>query len=188
MKKIAIAAAVAAVALLATTYATPYYTLHQMKTALAERDAAAFSSHVDFPALRESVKQQMNGAMADSVKAVGASNNPFAAMGQAVASAMLGKVIDAMVTPAGVLAMVNQSALGNATRHEAERGEPAQAAPAVGKNRADYSAGYAGWNKFAIRATDGGPDQGGALLLCRRGIWNWQLCAVEVARPEQAER
>lgn len=153
-----------------------------MKAALAERDAAAFSSHVDFPALRDSVKQQMSGAMADSVKAVGASDNPFAAMGQAVANAMLGKVIDAMVTPAGVLAMVNQSALGNAAQDKAARGESAQAAPSGGQNRADYSAGHAGWDRFAVRAMDGGPDQSGALVLCRRGIWNWQLCAVEVSR------
>lgn len=179
MKKIAIAAAAVAVVLIASSYASPYVTLHQIKTALAERDAAALASHVDFPALRESVKAQMNGAMADSVEAAGASGNPFAAMGQAVAGAMLGKVVDAMVSPAGVVAMVNQSALGRASDG---RAGDAMSVSAPGKSRQDYSAGYTGWDKFSIRASAQDQDRGGALVLRRHGLWNWKLSAIEVAR------
>jgi Protein of unknown function (DUF2939) len=42
----------AVVALVATSYASPYWTLREMRNAIAEKDADAFSSHVDFPALR----------------------------------------------------------------------------------------------------------------------------------------
>jgi len=176
LKKIAIAAAAAAIALTATVYAAPYYTLHQIKTALAERDASALSSHVDFPALRDSVKLQMNGAMADSIRAVGASDNPFAAMGQAVAGAMLGKIIDTMVTPAGVMAMVNQSALGQSGEAHAGKTQSTDAAPA----RPGYSAGYTAWDKFAIGSAVNAEGSGGALVLQRHGLWRWKLGAIEL--------
>lgn len=48
---------VAAVALYA--YASPYLALRQMKQAIDARDAQAISVHVDFPALRISLKQQL---------------------------------------------------------------------------------------------------------------------------------
>ncbi|WP_193315658.1 DUF2939 domain-containing protein [Janthinobacterium aquaticum] len=180
MKKLGVAATAAAVVVIATVYASPYLAVRQIKTALAERDAVALADKVDFPALRESVKQQMNGAMADSVKAVGASDNPFAAMGQAVAGAMLGKMVDAMVTPGGVLAMVNQSALGRSAKSD---GVQADSAPA--RERTDYTAGYAAWDKFVIRAKQDGDNhngKSGALVLRRHGLWTWKLSAIEVSR------
>jgi len=160
-------------------YASPYLAVRQIKTALAERDAVALADKVDFPALRESVKAQMNGAMADSVKAVGGSDNPFAAMGQAMAGAMLGKMVDAMITPGGVLAMVNQSALGRSAKSDSVQ---ADSAPA--RAREDYSASYAAWDKFVLRATagDGHNGNSGALVLRRHGLWTWKLSAIEVSR------
>lgn len=185
MKKLGVAATAAAVVVIATVYASPYLAVRQIKTALAERDAVALADKVDFPALRESVKQQMNGAMADSVKAVGGSDNPFAAMGQAVAGAMLGKMVDAMVTPGGVLAMVNQSALGSGEKSDRLQGDNAPA-----KARSDYSAGYAAWDKFVIRAAQAGDGQGnnGALVLRRHGLWTWKVSAVELSHPTRPEQ
>ena len=111
MKKITIAAAVAAAVLAVTAYASTYYALHQIKTALAERNAEALAEHVDFPALRASVKTQLEASMARSIAATAGSDNPLAALGQSIASAMLGKMVDTMVSPAGVVALVNKSAV-----------------------------------------------------------------------------
>lgn len=179
MKKITLAAAVAAIAIAATAYASPYYALHQIKTAMAARDAAALASHVDFPALRASVKTQLEANMAASIQATAGSDNPLAALGQSIASAMLGKMVDAMVSPAGVVALVNKSAVSP----QADGGDSAaaQGAPA----RADYAAGYAGLNTFVVRAKEGGKD--GALVLQRHGVWGWKLSGIEIA-PAQAGR
>lgn len=171
MKKITLAAAVAAIALVASAYAYPYYALHQMKTAIAERNVDALASHVDFPALRESIKGQLEKTMADSIKAATASDNPFAAMGQAMVTTMLGKMVDAMVSPEGVAAMVSKSAVGADT----DKGVPAAGA----QEKADYSVAYAGWDKFVVRAKTGGDEKGG-LVLQRHGLWNWKLSAIEL--------
>ncbi|MDN2710099.1 DUF2939 domain-containing protein [Janthinobacterium sp. SUN118] len=176
MKKITIAAAVAAVAIAATIYASPYYALHQIKTALAERNADALAAHVDFPALRGSVKTQLEANMANSIQAVAGSDNPLAALGQSIAGAMLGKMVDAMVSPAGVVALVNNSAVSPQEEAGAETGAAADGA----RNKAGYRAGYAGINQFVVRAKDG-KTQNGALVLQRHCIWGWKLSSIELA-------
>ena len=181
MKKIIVAAAIAVVALGAVTYASPYYTLHQMKTALAERDAAALAEHVDFPALRENVKQQINGAMADGIKATAGADNPFAALGQALASSMTNKMVDAMVSPAGVVALVNKSVVSS---DEKVGGAETQPAPGT-DSKARYTASYAGWDSFVIRPTARQED-GGGLVLRRHGLWSWKLSAIEISKAMAA--
>ncbi|MDN2671710.1 DUF2939 domain-containing protein [Janthinobacterium sp. SUN026] len=174
MKKTTIAAAAAVIAVAVTAYASPYYTLHQIKTALAERNADALAAHVDFPALRASVKTQLEASMARSIEATAGSGNPLAALGQSIASAMLGKMVDTMVSPAGVVALVNKSAVS-------PQAEPNPDAPADGaRKKADYSAGYAGLNTFIVRAKDGNAQEG-ALILLRHGVWGWKLSSIEIA-------
>lgn len=180
MKKIIVAAAIAVIALGAVTYASPWYTLHQLKTALAERDAVALAEHVDFPALREHVKQQINGAMAESVKATVGADNPFAAMGQALVSSMTNKMVDAMVSPAGVVALVNKSAVSD------EKVDGAETQPAARTDsKPRYTASYASWNSFVIRPTARQED-GGGLVLRRHGLWSWKLSAIEISRAMAA--
>ena len=181
MKKIIVAAAIAVIALGAVTYASPYYTLYQMKAALAERDAAALAEHVDFPALRENVKQQINGAMAESIKATVGADNPFAAMGQAFASSMTNKMVDAMVSPAGVVALVNKSVAGS--EQKVGDADTAQGARAEAKGR--YVAAYANWDSFVIRPTARQED-GGGLVLRRHGLWSWKLSAIELSQAMAA--
>ena len=174
LKKITIAAAVAVIAVAATAYASPYNALHQIKTALAERNADALAGHVDFPALRASVKTQLEVSMARSIEATAGSGNPLAALGQSIASAMLGKMVDTMVSPAGVVALVNKSAVSPQASDTAD-------APADGaRKKADYSAGYAGVNTFVVRAKDGNAQEG-ALVLLRHGVWGWKLSSIEIA-------
>ncbi len=176
LKKITIAAAVAVIAVAAITYASPYYALHQIKTALAERNAEALATHVDFPALRASVKAQLESNMARSIEATAGSDNPLAALGQSIANAMLGKMVDTMVSPAGVVALVNKSAVGPQAGADASADAPADGA----QQKADYSASYAGVNTFVVRAKDG-KAQEGALVLLRHGVWDWKLSSIEIA-------
>lgn len=174
MKKITLAAAVAVIAVAATAYASPYYALHQIKTALAERNAEALAAHVDFPALRASVKAQLEASMARSIEATAGSGNPLAALGQSIASAMLGKMVDTMVSPAGVVALVNKSAVSP------QAGDTADAPADGARKKADYAAGYAGVNTFVVRSKDGHAQEG-ELVLLRHGVWSWKLSSIEIA-------
>jgi hypothetical protein len=178
LKKITIAASAAVIAFAASAYASPYYALHQIKTALAERNAEALATHVDFPALRASVKAQLEASMARSIEATAGSGNPLAVLGQSIASAMLGKMVDTMVSPAGVVALVNKSAVSPQAGAE---GDADAAAPADGaQKKAGYTAGYAGVNTFVVRTREGRSEDG-ALVLQRHGVWDWKLSSIEIA-------
>ncbi|MBB3184404.1 hypothetical protein FHR95_001965 [Halomonas fontilapidosi] len=44
--------------------ASPYITCYQIKSAAEDKDGEALSRHIDFPALRQNFKDQMNAHMA----------------------------------------------------------------------------------------------------------------------------
>ena len=97
MKRTRVLAAGAAGALLvvvATSFASPWWTLQRMQTAVAHRDADAVSAQVDFPALRESVKSQVLASIKARTGTDG--TNPLAAAGAAAAMAMINPVVDAI--------------------------------------------------------------------------------------------
>jgi hypothetical protein len=84
-------------------YASPIWTLREMREAAQAHDAARLSRHVDYPALRTDLKADLAGYAMRHARA-----NPqdaganFAA---ALSSAFLGPVVDAVVSPQGVAAM-----------------------------------------------------------------------------------
>lgn len=174
---IAVVAVVAGLAL--SSYASPYWTLHRMKTAIADRDAERFSGYIDFPALRESVKGQMmvmmNGRMAGS----GMDDNPFAGLGRMMGAALIGPMVDAAVSPAGVIAMFESGKAQPLPRPEEGRTE--QGMPAAGgkTDTPDYAVDYESWNKIAVSKR--GEDTG-RFILKRTGLWSWQLAALELPR------
>jgi Protein of unknown function (DUF2939) len=90
----------------ASLYASPYLALYRMREAVRARDAIALTPYIDFPAVRESVKASVNARIgAEMAKDV--ERNPFAALGVAFAAAIVNPLVDAMVTPEGMAAMLS---------------------------------------------------------------------------------
>jgi len=90
----------------AVLYASPYLALYRMREAVRARDAVALTPYVDFPAVRESVKAGINARIGTEI-AKDAGRNPFAALGAAFAAAIVNPLVDAMVTPEGMAAMLS---------------------------------------------------------------------------------
>lgn len=177
MKKshILIAAAAVAASLALSSYASPYWTLHRMNTAIAEKDAERFSSHVDFPALRESVKGQLMVMMNKRLSRPEMADNPFSGIGQMMGAALINPIVDAAVSPAGVIAMFES---GKAQPLPGAAGK--QDAPAPGNARDDapnYAVDYEGWSRVAISKPG---NDAGRFILKRTGLWSWQLAALEL--------
>lgn len=180
MKKtsaIAIAAAVAT-SLAVTSYASPYWTLHQMKAAIEHKDADRLSEHIDFPALRESFKGQMMAMMNKRMASPEMANNPFSGIGQMMAVALINPLIDAAVSPAGVLAMMESGKVRPATPGSPQA-DPATPRDQAAQEKLDYSVDYQGWSRVAI--SQPGQDAG-RFILKRTGLWSWQLSALELPR------
>lgn len=93
------------IALGAYVAAGPYLTVRAIRTAVERQDAAALSKQVDFPALRTSLKAQLTDRL---VREAGPDlqSSTFGAIGLSLASGLVGGVVDAMVTPTGLGALM----------------------------------------------------------------------------------
>lgn len=172
-KNLVLGAVVAAGALAVSIWASPHWQLYRMRAAVEARDAQALARHVDFPALRESVKRQLmrrlgaEGALSES------RSNPFAAFGRRMALAVIDPVVDAAVSPAGVVAMLEAGDI----RVQPTPGGPPQPAGDAPRDKPNYDVSYRGWNQVLVERADGG---GVAFVLDRHGLWRWKLAGVEL--------
>jgi hypothetical protein len=85
-------------------YASPYITLYQMYQALKRNDVQGVSGYVNFPALRESVKTNLETVVSNQVTQ---QENPILGLiGSAFSGIILDPIIDQVVTPEGVAALL----------------------------------------------------------------------------------
>lgn len=125
------------IAALGFAYATPYIALNNLKRAADARDAQTVNQYVDFPALRESLKQQVTGLLTRRLD-VHSNGNPLAAIGAMIGVALIGPMVDAYATPDGVAALLNgMPPRGN----PGERPPVPPSAPSSSANNASADAG-----------------------------------------------
>ncbi len=105
MKKWLWVAVALLIALVAYVGAGPYLTVRAIRSAVERQDAAALSKQVDFPALRASLKAQLTDRL---VREAGPDiqSSALGAIGLSIAGGVVGGVVEAMVTPTGLGAMM----------------------------------------------------------------------------------
>ncbi|MFM0071109.1 DUF2939 domain-containing protein [Paraburkholderia sediminicola] len=194
------------IAALGFCYASPYMALNKLKRAADARDAQTVNEYVDFPALRESLKQQVTGLLTRRLDVQG-NGNPLAAIGAMIGVALIGPLVDAYATPDGVAALLNgmpprgnpgerppvPAGAGNSPAATASAPEPA---PSVAGNTANgaanngnsvtppqppqTTAGYRGLNEFVVSYQHGAGDARYSAILRREGLFTWKLAAVNL--------
>jgi hypothetical protein len=175
LKIIKVVLGIALLAVVGWFFASPYLAVKNMKDAADKRDASTLSSYVNYPALKENLKASFSANMNE--KAQEKSSNPLAGFGAALASAFMGPMIDAIVTPDSLAAMLRgqkPKAAGGVT-------EPATQDVAAEKNNdPDVKLGYESLNRFVVRVSPKDkPEQKTALVFLREGL-SWKLNAVEL--------
>jgi hypothetical protein len=184
------------VAVLGYGYASPYLALNRLKRAADERDAQTVSEYVDYPALRESLKDQIAGLLTRKIQAR-ANGNPLAALGAMIGVALIGPVVDAYATPDGVAALLNgMPPRGDPTQRppvppDAPANAPAGSAdstpapatagsPTTPPQPPQTTAAYRGINEFVVTYQHGVGDTRYAAILRREGLFSWKLAAVDL--------
>src|SRR5476649_634211 len=97
---------VVVVAVLGVIYASPYIALDRLKRAADARDAQTVNQYVDFPLLRESLKDQVGQLLTRKID-IQKSGNPLAMIGAMIGAALIGPLVDSYATPDGVAAILN---------------------------------------------------------------------------------
>jgi hypothetical protein len=101
---------------------SPYLAARRLGEALASGDPVALERRVDFPLLRQNLKQQLNAAMLDR-SGGRAVETPFGAVVAGIASLFVDGMVEAFVTPSG-LATLASGRLPARTGGEAGGDEP----------------------------------------------------------------
>lgn len=164
--------AIIGVALLFVVYAAtaPYMTVHQMRVAAEKRDGETLSEHIDFPSVRQSLKDQFNALFAKKMaEDEEMRENPFAALGVMFAGVIVDRMVDAYVTPTGITLLM----AGERPEME-EDGEPV-----VAQDRGPFhnaSKSYESLDKFVVRVKDESGEET-KFVLRRQGI-SWKLTEI----------
>ncbi|MET0328299.1 MAG: DUF2939 domain-containing protein [Luteimonas sp.] len=105
MKRLGWLSLAVCVLLLGYVAAGPFLTIHAIRDAVRNEDSRALSRRIDFPALRQSLRLQLEDAV---VREVGAEvqSSLLGAIGLRLAGSAAGVGVDAMVSPVGLSALM----------------------------------------------------------------------------------
>jgi hypothetical protein len=165
VRKLIAALIVILIAVGAGWYASPIWTLSAMRDAAKAHDAERLSAHVDYPALRADLKQDI-GAY---VTAEAARGSPVEGgnLAAGIALAFIGPVIDAAVSPKGIEAMF-------VAEDRSASGARVNAVPVSTGDHPVIERG--GFNSFRVHGQDASK---GALVFRREGL-SWKLVGVDL--------
>ncbi len=158
MKKVYLAAAAALVLLVGGYIAAgPYLALNGIRDGIVAEDEAALAAHIDFPVLRESMKEQIAAAMTARMEERSGGDPEMIAMGKLFASKMVEVMVDKIATPAGLAMMTS-------TKGAEERLNKDNVLTGLGVS-------YEAWNRVVVTQAHK-PDA--TLVLSREGLsWRW---------------
>ena len=148
------------VAVAAYWYWSPLLVVHQMKEAVRVHDVEAFNNHVDFPALRENMKDDIGGKPGDDA---------LSGFGRLLG----GVVVDALVRPEAVMFVLEHGdfAKKRNSRHEDRDAREPQRdeEPSSGEDKPKWLTEREGVNRYIVR------NDKIALVFVRSGFADWKL-------------
>ena len=178
MKKLVVGGVIAVVAAVAIAWAVaPILTAQSLIRAAKAGDEQRLEQLVDFPALRQSLKDELNSELLTRMRRdPRVAESGLGGLGMILAPMLLSGAVDAVVTPEVVAKMVTTAEAPDPTRRQ-----PPEPNDARDGDDIHQSWGYRDLNHFAVTLTDRDqPDQRLALILERRGAFAWKLAAVDL--------
>ncbi len=167
-KSTAIAVLLVIAAAVAWFWASPFFAVAGLRNAALHKDAIELEKRVDFPRLRDSIKTQLSAYLV-SKTTTELRDNPFAALAVALAAKLTDAMVETMITPAGLAALVE------IRQHGAQE---------VSGWSLMFSSEFAvhrdGLDAFAVSGTDTGKSLP-TLRFARYGL-HWRLVGMEMPK------
>ena len=150
-------------------YASPYLALNSIKNAAQERDTDKISSYVDFPSVRQGVKDQLKAKAAKEMVASD-SNNGFEALGSMFTTAMIDTMVDGWVTPDGIAAIMAEDEKNSSK--DANNGKDKS-------NDVEYETSYDSFNVFHVDI--GGTEKNNSMrVTMNRDGLSWKVTDIDL--------
>ena len=153
-------------------YASPYLVLNNIKNAAQQGDADKLSGYIDFPSVKQSMKDQVKAAMVEEL-AASDEQDGFEALGTMLAAAMIDPLIDGLVTPDGVALMLQGQKLDFDLNNDKPEDKP------KAKNEdIDYKAGYLSFNRFKVQIIDADDPNESLDVIMHRDWLSWKVTRI----------
>ncbi|AAZ18729.1 conserved hypothetical protein [Psychrobacter arcticus 273-4] len=153
-------------------YASPYIALYNIKNAAEQKDADKLSGYIDFPSVKQSMKDQVKAAMVEEL-AASDEQDGFEALGTMLAAAMIDPIIDGVVTPDGVALMLQGQKLDFDLNNDTSEDKP------EAKNEdIDYKAGYLSFNRFKVQIIDTDDSDESLDVIMHRDGLSWKVTRI----------
>lgn len=166
-------------------YATPYININQFREAIEARDVPAIERHVDFPAVRSSLKEQLKAKLSEEITKQAGDNLllqfGLGSLGSAFGEPMINAAVDTYISPAGFKVLLAGTTPDAATPGSGDS-TSAEASAAAGSTSAEaqVSAGYKSPNLFVVTSKDPQSGQSVKLNFERRDLVQWTLTSVSL--------
>jgi hypothetical protein len=158
---------------------SPFYAFQQLKQAAQSGDRERLEAMVDFPAVREDLKRQVDSKATKLARSAEGVGYPIAAILGKLGSAFGDKAIDKLVTPEAITTMVQYGQTPRDRRKSDQAKDDAQAKTPGTK----VSGGYLSPDRFRFRVSPADePDRGVDLIMERHGLASWRLEAIELPK------
>ncbi|VVD85851.1 hypothetical protein PCA20602_01369 [Pandoraea capi] len=183
MRKLSVAV-LALVVVLGLLFGTPYYTLWRARDAANARDATALSSYVDYPAVRESLKTSLHDELSRQMDKQ--RGNAFGALALALGGWVSDRVVEALLTPEAVAAMLRGDSTGLPPAPGAP--EPRDVIPPQAEASAPPAAPAPQTNSGAATSPERQPAPNTARTTTRTEFQDFNHFLVHVSRSDRPER
>lgn len=181
-------------------YWSPFLAVRQLQTAAREGNADEFNRHVDYPKVRESLKEQFSAMVAQKLGATPDSGNPLAALGSMIGLGLVNQLVDVMVRPETVMAAMTHGRMAQPAPSppqapepgaDAQQGSPTPAETPQVEKKPRWTIDRQGVNRMTTFAVDPQkPDEPNSerlgLVFERSGFVDWKL--TEIRMPASAIR
>jgi len=189
--KLLVTSGIVVAILISCYFVSPYWTLYRLKRAVDQNDAIFVADHVDFPRFRESLKGAMMASLiAETSKGEG---DGFEALGSAFGALMVGPMVDALVTPEGLIRIMQGREMDAILEEESGTSE-STTQTFVAENQVvendkggmDVSKmGYETLNRFTVELAGkeeiSSPERESVtLLFSRQGLTGWTLSGIRI--------
>jgi hypothetical protein len=173
MKKLITIGAIALSLVITYVAAGPYLAFSEIKAGIAEQDSVKMSKNIDFPALRQNIKEQINAVMMQNATEA-SDENPFALIAAGIATAMTDKITESLITPTGLAAIMHGKFTGK------ESGASTQT---TGRDKLfkDEKLSFDSLDTFSARVKNENGDEF-RIVLQREGI-QWKMTNIILPDP-----
>lgn len=176
-------AAVAAAGVLAGggyLYATPFISINQFREAIEARDVPAIEQHVDFPAVRSSLKDQLKVKLTEGINAE-SNGDPFVnfglnALGSTFGEPIINAAVDSYISPAGLKTLFQGSTSDASTTDSVNISNTGNASD----NNSQITLEYKSPSLFVVSSKDAKSAQSAKLYFERRDLIRWKLISVSL--------